>query len=220
MNLQKKSSSVHGWLWAGLLSLLLATITFFSAPAALSDSLAPEESFWQTQVNTARQLLQTDSNNLDHQFRLATAQAMLGKVEESMSSFETLTNLGADDNYAKIIVARYGGKSEYHDDLLIQSFLAFAYYVNKDYPSSVKAFDRVIELDPLNPWPLNYQGFSLYKCGQLDVAVLRLQKSLQLQPNNQYTHGLLGLAYYEQGHFLKAIAQFAKAPGVIKKIFR
>src|SRR5690554_7377042 len=104
MNLQKKSSSVHGWLWAGLLSLLLATITFFSAPAALSDSLAPEESFWQTQVNTARQLLQTDSNNLDHQFRLATAQPMLGKVEESMSSFETLTNLGADDNYAKIIV--------------------------------------------------------------------------------------------------------------------
>lgn len=212
--------SAHSWLWAGLLGLLLAAMAFFFIPIAFVETAAAEESFWLTQLHTARQLLETDPNNLDHQFRLATAQAMLGRVEESMETFETLTSLGADDGYARVIVERYGGKPEYENDLLIQTFLAFAYYVDKDYPNSVKAFDRVIELDPLNPWPLNYQGFSLYQCGQLDVAVVRLQKSLRLQPNNQYTHLLLGLAYYEQGHYLKALAEFAKAPGAIKKIFR
>jgi tetratricopeptide (TPR) repeat protein len=74
----------------------------------------------------------------------------------------------------------------------------------------------VVRIDPTNPWARNYYGFSLGKGGRVDEAVRVLEEGTRLFPRNEFTHFLLGLAYYEKGHVIKALGELAKAPGAVR----
>ncbi|MBO8126674.1 MAG: tetratricopeptide repeat protein [Firmicutes bacterium] len=217
-------SKLYHYLGVGIICLLLVFLLFGgdkTPSSGLSDVQPPPKTeFWRTKAEEAKARLQVDPNNKDYLFQLGISQAMLGEIEASIQTFQTIDRLDQEGTYAQEVIARYAGDPKYSENLLVQSYLAFAYYVQEDYPASVEAFDRVIRLDPGNPWPLNYQGFSLYQCGRLDKAVQTLEKSVRLDESNQYSHMLLGMAYYEQGHLFKALAELAKARGVIGKFLK
>lgn len=226
MNLVGKLTQKQNWrLWleVGFICLLL-TLFFiiWSNPGSLADSGLPEakQSFWQKQVSTAQQELSTEPESLDGYFRLAISQAMLGLIDESMDAFQKLDTLDKDNSYANEVIKRYGSVEVFFNDLLVQSYLSFAYYVQEEYQTSVDSFLRVVALDPGNPWPRNYLGFAYYQCGDLDKAIKTLETSVSLDPQNQYSRSLLGMAYYEAGHILKALKEFAKSPRVIKKFLQ
>lgn len=224
LTLQNKQRQINLiLLGAGLLVLLLTLLICITTnPVLLADSgvVPPKTAFWERQLHLAKEEITVNPTSQDGYFQLAVAQAMLGLIEGSFDSFETLDKLDTGHSFAGSIIARYAQQERSRDDLLVQSYLAFAYYWQKQYANSVEVFEQVVHLDPSNPWPRNYLGFAYYKAGYLPKAINILESSVAIDPTNQYSHALLGLAYYEAGHFFKALQELTKGAGALRQFWR
>jgi Flp pilus assembly protein TadD len=76
----------------------------------------------------------------------------------------------------------------------------------------VRAFRRVIALDPKHAEAYNYVGYMFAERGQnLEEAVTLIKKALELEPENGYFIDSLGWAYYQQGRYPDALRELKRA---------
>mgnify|MGYP000865096487 FL=1 len=77
-----------------------------------------------------------------------------------------------------------------------------------------------MNLDSGNVWSHNYLAIVYGKLGQVDSGIAQLKKSLEIEPKNEYTHLLMGLAYTEKGQYGNAAKHYIKAPRALKTIIK
>jgi len=127
---------------------------------------------------------------------------MLGRIEECMFLFVTLTKLPEDEDDLNIIIDKAGDflidNNDYENALLLYSAAEKAYpnevlYLNGAgyclaklgrYEESVEKHRCADALEPNNYKHLNDLGYSLFEAGKFDEAELVLKKSIALAPED------------------------------------
>ncbi len=80
------------------------------------------------------------------------------------------------------------------------------------WPEAEKAFLRALELEPDQPFVLNYLGYSWVDQGlELERAKEMLHRAVELRPNDGFIVDSLGWAYYRLGDYDKAVEYLERA---------
>jgi tetratricopeptide (TPR) repeat protein len=77
---------------------------------------------------------------------------------------------------------------------------------------AMRQVHMVLEIDPEDPFALNYIGYTWVEQGKnLEEALKYIQKALNLRPEDGFIRDSLGWAYYKLGNTSKAIEELEKA---------
>lgn len=79
-----------------------------------------------------------------------------------------------------------------------------------NFSAAVSAYDRAIELDPMNPVVFDLKGYSLLRHGEIHKAIETLQRSVELDPTYIWGHYNLALAYWAAGERRNAVTEVRK----------
>ncbi|MCK8828212.1 tetratricopeptide repeat protein [Natroniella acetigena] len=168
------------------------------------------ETEWQD-IITERDKILGQEDDLKAKYELAVAYANLGEIEKVNDIFDYLDE-EVEDYEEKIeeMIEDYQVKlASNPDHIELLNYLAFAYYINRDYQEAEDKFERVIELDPKNIWSYNYLAVVNYKLEDYDRAEENLKYSLELE-KNPYTHFLLGANYHKQRNYFRAVYHISR----------
>ncbi|MFW5680427.1 MAG: tetratricopeptide repeat protein [Pseudomonadota bacterium] len=87
-----------------------------------------------------------------------------------------------------------------------------AYERSQRWPEAERDLERALELQPDQPYVLNYLGYSWVDQGQhLDEAKAMLYRAVELRPEDGYIVDSLGWAYYRLGDFDRAVELLERA---------
>ena len=83
---------------------------------------------------------------------------------------------------------------------------------SRQWSRAEKDFERALELNPEQPYVLNYLGYSWVDQGiNLDRARKMIERAVELRPNDGYIVDSLGWVLYRLGDFKGAVAQLERA---------
>ncbi len=89
--------------------------------------------------------------------------------------------------------------------------LANSYMRLGDYDSMLKTARSGIVVNRYSSTLHFQRGYSLYKLGNTNEAILAMEKSLEFNPKSAYIHNFVGLLHLYQTNFKQAEASFIKA---------
>lgn len=91
----------------------------------------------------------------------------------------------------------------------ILTIIGNAYYYIKQYEDANNIYDRILDLNPDDPYALLNRGVTYGQLGRYDEALADFNRSLELRPN--YTPSLTnrGNAYIELGRYDEALADLS-----------
>lgn len=128
----------------------------------------------------------------------------IGNFERSRENWEV-----AAEAYEEA-VARLPEIQERHWALLY--FRGIAYERSKQWPKAEADFLKALELNPEQPYVLNYLAYSWVEHKtNLDQAEEMLIKAVELRPQDGYIVDSLGWVYYRLGRFEEAVEQLERA---------
>lgn len=128
----------------------------------------------------------------------------IGNFERSRENWEV-----AAEAYEEA-VARVGEIEERHWALLY--FRGIAYERSKQWPEAEADFLKALELNPEQPYVLNYLAYSWVEHKtNLDQAEEMLLKAVELRPEDGYIVDSLGWVYYRLGRYEEAVEQLERA---------
>jgi len=87
--------------------------------------------------------------------------------------------------------------------VLVLSF--WTYERNEYWKTGVGMYEDVVKKSPHSPVALSVYGETLERAGKMDEAIVWLNKSLELQPNNFYTHFALGRVCFDKEQYAEAL---------------
>lgn len=157
-------------------------------------------------------------DDLEGRLHLAIAYANQGMVPEAAREFRAIEAAGYEDFGRKVIAKAEEALAKDANDILNLNIVAFAYYAFSDFERSSECFEKLVSLDPQNIWTRHYFAVSLSRIGKLDKAIEVLKGALALDPSNEYTHLLLGLAYREKGWYILSVLELARAGKAIREL--
>ncbi len=156
--------------------------------------------------------------DLEAHLRLAVAYANLGMIPEAASEFQVIGSSGYREFGQEVIARSERLVKEDPGDILSLNMLAFGYYAFDDYAKSARCFEMLVSLEPNNVWVHHYLAYCLSRIGELDRAIEVLKTALALDPSNDYTHLLLGLAYKEKGWYVLSILELARSGRALREL--
>jgi len=132
------------------------------------------------------------------------ALVQLGNILRSHAQFEK-----AADAYDRAI-ARIGKIEAHHWSLLYTRGIALER--SKQWDRAEKDFLKALELEPDQPFVLNYLGYSWVEQGKnLDRAQKMIEKAVELRPMDGYIIDSLGWVQYRLGKFADAVKNLERA---------
>lgn len=149
--------------------------------------------------------------DLNTHLMLAVSYANLGMIPEATHEIRIIESSGYQ-RFGKEVIRENSEKVKGSpDDIISLNLLAFAYYAFGEYEESLECFESLMKLDPMNVWIHHYYAYSLAMVDRLDEAIDVLKAALEIDPSNDYTHLLLGLAYREKGWYVLSVLELARA---------
>ena len=80
------------------------------------------------------------------------------------------------------------------------------------YAEAMTTIEKVLDLDPENPFALNYLGYTWADRGEnLDKALEYIKKAVQLKPEDGFIRDSLGWVYFKRGDLPNALVELKKA---------
>ncbi len=77
---------------------------------------------------------------------------------------------------------------------------------------AMKHMTRVLEIDPEDPYALNYVGYTWADAGiKLDQALDYISRAVAARPDDGFVRDSLGWVYYKRGEFKRAVKELVKA---------
>ncbi|HPU61623.1 MAG TPA: tetratricopeptide repeat protein [Bacillota bacterium] len=149
--------------------------------------------------------------DLNTHLMLAVSYANLGMIPEATREFRIIESSGYQEFGEGVIRENSEKVKGSPDDIISLNLLAFAYYAFGEYEKSLECFESLMKLDPMNVWIHHYYAYSLAMVDRLDEAIDVLKAALEIDPSNDYTHLLLGLAYREKGWYVLSVLELARA---------
>ena len=161
------------------------------------------------------------ARNLDRLDRFDEAQAMLRQLAtERPADPEPYSELGdmlrQHDRFADAVdaydqaIARVGTLQPRHWRLLYARGIALER--SKQWPRAEADFLEALELEPDQPFVLNYLGYSWVEQGQnLEKAEAMIRKAVELQPHDGYIVDSLGWVMFRLGRYDEAVVHLERA---------
>lgn len=149
--------------------------------------------------------------DLNTHLMLAVSYANLGMIPEATHEIRIIESSGYQEFGKEVIRENSEKVKGSPDDIISLNLLAFAYYAFGEYEESLECFESLMKLDPMNVWIHHYYAYSLAMVDRLDEAIDVLKAALEIDPSNDYTHLLLGLAYREKGWYVLSVLELARA---------
>lgn len=151
---------------------------------------------------------------------LAIAYANTGKLAKAKEAFQSIAKAGYVEFGREVIEENEAKLKRNPGDIVALNCLAFTYYAFERYEAALSEFLKIVALDRGNVWVRQYLALVYGKLGLLDKGIEVLKKAIEIDPRNEYSHLLLGLAYQERKWYLLAMIEFAKAPNAIREVSR
>ncbi len=174
---------------------------------------------WQQLIKTTNEQLEIDSSDIILNYTLAVAYANTGEIKKaydiidvfgssvSRKDFNTAVSLYLDDwnNYIN------------RDNLLLLNYAAFTDIINKNYADAVDLFKYIIKNDPDNLWAYNNAAAAMIELERYDEALEYANKALKME-ENEYSHLIKGVVYYENGNYFRALIEAASSRSLFKAL--
>jgi tetratricopeptide (TPR) repeat protein len=149
--------------------------------------------------------------DLNTHLMLAVAYANLGMIPEATREFQVIEASNYDEFGKEVIRENNEQVKHSPDDIVSLNLLAFAHYAFGEHEKSLHCFESLTKLDPMNVWVHHYYAYSLSRVDKMDEAIDVLKAALAIDPSNEYTRLLLGLAFREKGWYLLSVLELARA---------
>jgi len=169
--------------------------------------------FWSTRLRVAESL--NDLDRTDEAIELLTEMG-----EERAERYDALSQLGdilrrrerfveAVDAYTQAI-DRIDTVEERHWSLFYTSGIAF--HRADKWDDAEVSFERALELQPDQPYVLNYLGYSWIEMGRNTARAKRMiEKAVEQRPDDGYIVDSLGWVHYTIGDYEAAVIQLERA---------
>jgi tetratricopeptide (TPR) repeat protein len=186
-----------------------------SEPAlALYRQVPPDASYgWQAEIKVGEELhkLGRDDEAVAYLQKLVTA-----KKDRSEAAVQLGDILRADKRFAEAAKAYDTAIERLKDpgagEWSVFYFRGIAYERSDQWPKAELDFKKALELQPDQPYVLNYLGYSWVDKGlHLDEAIKMLQRATQQKPDDGFIIDSLAWAYYRLKQFDKAVLYQEKA---------
>src|SRR4029453_5797027 len=79
---------------------------------------------------------------------------------------------------------------------------------NEQLAEAQEIYRRVLETAPNHPQALHYSGVLAHQQGRSDEALMRIEKSLELQPDRPDCYNNLGIIFQSSGKFERRIQTY------------
>lgn len=197
-------------------SILLFLILLLYLASGLLPAPVYANIWYEIEEEMARKL-EVNPHDPHLHFQIGVSYAKTGRIEKAYERFDILKEM-ADAIDLEESISVYMQKIDEGEDYLVNlSYLAFAYYVIKAYEESREALEELVLLEPHTIWNFNYLALVYRDLKLFDKAEKTLLESLEIEKNN-YTRFILGLVYYEQGRYIKALIEFGRSRDVARAI--
>lgn len=149
---------------------------------------------------------------------ISMLESMAGERPERYDALSRIGNLlrsrerfaEAAQAYDRAIERIGAGLEERHWALLYARGIALER--SKQWPRAEKDFLRALELEPEQPYVLNYLGYSWVEKGHnLDQAQSMIERAVEQRPNDGYIVDSLGWVLYQLGNFEEAVIHLERA---------
>jgi tetratricopeptide (TPR) repeat protein len=167
----------------------------------------------QAAIGYYQQSLQLDPDNADGWNRLGRLFRRVGELDQAMSAYQTVVNLGQKHNDQQEIAIAYANLGSVYNtrgkfDKAIEMFQEY-FAITKSLGNKKSIAVSYIKLG------IDYQTF-----GELDKAIEYHQKALQLGTKEEVgaAYGNLGLVYYRRGELDKAVEMYNEALTISQKL--
>lgn len=173
-----------------------------------------------------RTALALDPDNSHLQLLLAICLIEQEKIEEAERSIQMVIHQEPDNDYALYILAKiklFQEEDKTAESLLKNAvqlapnepdyygLLASIYLQKKDFKQALDFAEQGLVVDSENILCLNMRSTSLLKLKRKDEAFQTIEKALEKDPENEYTHVNFGWGKLERGQHKEALAHFREA---------
>ncbi|RCW51489.1 MULTISPECIES: lipopolysaccharide assembly protein LapB [unclassified Halanaerobium] len=174
---------------------------------------------WKLLKSNSKYILQTAPNNIIANYNLALSYANTGQIDKAydiINSFDGSINReefnAAVQNYLKPL-------DQFSDtqNILLLNYAAFKEVINENYNEAINIFKFVIRNDPKNQWTRNHIAAAYLELEDYDNAFKYINSALKIKDNN-YSHLLKAVIYYEKDNLIKAFFEASQAGSLVNSL--
>ncbi|HPN39126.1 MAG TPA: tetratricopeptide repeat protein, partial [Melioribacteraceae bacterium] len=114
-------------------------------------------------------------------------------------------------NYDETISEMRIAYGYFPQNFLINLLLAYAYSQKQDHKNAIIYFENCHNLKRDDVSVINGFAFTKYSLGEIDTALVLLDKALLLDSQNAQVYGMMGMIYSKQENFAKSDSSYEKA---------
>ena len=197
-----------------ILIIFIVLITTFSLNTA-----AESKYNWDQLIKTTSDQLQQNKSDIILNYTLAVAYANIGDIKNAYNIIDVFGSSVSRKDFNAAVSPYLSDWQNYrdHDNLLLLNYAAFKEVINKNYQEAVSLFEYIFEIDPNNLWALNHAAASLIEINGYDQALKYANQALEMQ-ENEYSHLIKGVVYYENGNYFKALLEAANARNLFREL--
>lgn len=186
-----------------------------------NDQLQAEDINWEEYKNKLENELADNPEDVVLNFELAVVLANLGEVANSYDIIYSYDDKLSNDEFSDIIQPHLENLKTNHPDkkILIWNQYAFSYLIEKKYKKSVTYFNKILKRQPENIWIKNYLAATHIELDNKTRAEEIAQETLEIK-NNQFSHLILGIIYYQKGQYIQSIKKLNQAGDLFKSMLK
>ena len=174
---------------------------------------------WQELIKNSRAQLNENKGDIMLNYTLAVAYANTGEIVKAYDIIDVFGSSVSREEFNTAVSPYLDDWEDYknQDDLLLLNYAAFRDVINKNYFDAVSIFEYIYEIDSDNLWALNHAAAALMEIEEYDKSLEYANKALAMQ-ENEYSHLIKGVVYYEQGNYVKALLEAASSRRLVKAL--
>ncbi|SRR6056297_1844382 len=174
---------------------------------------------WELLKSNSKYILQTAPNNIITNYNLALSYANTGQIDKAYDIIDSFDGSINREEFNSVVQSYLKPLDRYSDNqnILLLNYAAFKKVINEDYDAAVNIFKIVIKTDPKNQWTRNHIAAAYIELEDYDNAFKYIDSALKIK-DNDYSHLLKAVIYYEKGNLVKAFFEAAQAGSLVDSL--
>lgn len=187
---------------------------------SFSLNLSAESNYnWEELIKTTNDQLEDNKRDIVLNYTLAVAYANIGEIKKAYDIIDVFGSSVSREEFNTAVSPYLADWENYQNrnNLLLLNYAAFQKVINKNYKEAVDLFEYIFEIDSNNLWSINHAAAALIEIKEYDQALNYADQALSMQ-ENEYSHLIKGVVYYENGNYFKAVIEAASAKNLFKAL--